>query len=92
MNIQDMLLNGNGNTILMVTPVMLQEFGRSLIAEATEKLKSQKPQIFTPKEFAERHRVDVSTLWRWCKAGLLSKTIVGTKVYYRDCDLKIKEG
>lgn len=86
-----MLSNGNSNTLLVVTPIMLQEFGHSLIAEATEKLRTQKEQIFTPKEFAERHRVDVSTLWRWCKAGILKKTVVGSKVYYRDCDLKVME-
>jgi len=27
-------------------------------------------------------------LWRWCQAGILKKTVIGGKVYYKDSDLK----
>ena len=92
MAIKDMINNDNGNTILMVTPAMLQEFAATLISEASERLKKEEERTYTPAEFAERHRVDKSTLWRWNRDGLLKKTIIGGKVFYRDSDLRKKEG
>lgn len=87
------LLNDNGNTLLMVTPAMLQEFASTLIQQAATKLQAQEEPTYTPSEFAARHRVDKSTLWRWNRDGLLKKTIIGGKVFYRDSDLSIrKEG
>ncbi len=91
MSIQEMLSNGS-NTLLMVTPSMLQEFAQSLIAEASEKLKTQEETLYTPREFAKRHHVDVSTLWRWVRDGHLTKITVAGKVYYKDSCLKVKEG
>ncbi len=77
----------------MVTPTMLQEFAATLIAEASEKLQAKEERTYTPAEFAARHRVDKSTLWRWNQEGLLKKTIIGGKVFYRDSDLSVrKEG
>lgn len=90
-NIQGIISENNGSTLLMLTPAMLNEFAQSLIQQAAEKLKKQEEQIFTPKEFAARHHVDVSTLWRWVKNGTLKKTTIAGKVYYKDSNLKIKE-
>lgn len=87
-----MINNDNGNTILMVTPAMLQEFAQALISEATTKLVSKEEPTFTPAQFAERWQVDKSTLWRWVKEGKLTKTVIGGKVFYRDSDLMKKEG
>lgn len=92
MAIQDLITSGNSNTILMLTPAMLQEFAATLISEASERLRKEEERTYTPAEFAERHRVDKSTLWRWNRDGLLRKTIIGGKVFYRDSDLKKKEG
>ena len=77
----------------MVTPTMLQEFAATLIVEASAKLQKQEEPTYTPAEFAKRHRVDKSTLWRWNRDGLLKKTVIGGKIFYKDSDLKIrKEG
>lgn len=93
MAIQELLQNGNGNTLLMVTPAMLQEFAATLIQEASAKLQTKEEPTYTPAEFAARHRVDKSTLWRWCRDGLLRKTVIGGKIFYKDSDLIIrKEG
>lgn len=92
MAIQDLITSGNSNTILMLTPAMLQEFAATLISEASERLRKEEERTYTPAEFAERHRVDKSTLWRWNRDGLLKKTIIGGKVFYRDSDLMKKEG
>ena len=92
MAIQELITSGSSNTILMLTPAMLQEFAATLISEASERLRKEEERTYTPAEFAERHRVDKSTLWRWNRDGLLKKTIIGGKVFYRDSDLTKKEG
>ena len=92
MAIQELITSGTSNTILMLTPAMLQEFAAVLIAEASEKLQAKEEPTYTPAEFAERHRVDKSTLWRWNRDGLLKKTVIGGKIFYKDSDLKRKEG
>ena len=93
MAIRELITSGNSNTILMLTPAMLQEFAATLIAEASKKLQAKEEQTYTPSEFAARHRVDKSTLWRWNRDGLLKKTVIGGKIFYKDSDLKIrKEG
>jgi hypothetical protein len=91
MAIQDLITSGNSNTILMLTPAMLQEFAQALISEAATKLVSKEEPTYTPAQFAERWQVDKSTLWRWVKEGKLTKTVIGGKVFYKDSDLR-KEG
>ena len=86
------LLKNGGCTLLVVTKEMLDEFARNLINEAVTKARPQEEPVYTPKEFAARHRVDVSTLWRWVQNGTLKKTVIGKKVFYKDSDLQIKEG
>ena len=78
----------NGNTILIVTPAMLQDFASKLIEEASAKLRKEEEPSYTPAEFAARWRVNKSTLWRWVRDGKLQKTIVGGKVFYKDSDLR----
>jgi hypothetical protein len=81
------LLNGSESTLLLVTPDMLREFAQTLIAEASAQLRSEEEPTYTPAEFAARHRIDKSTLWRWCREGRLKKTVIGKKVFYKDSDL-----
>ena len=81
----------DGNTILMVSAKELKDFAQELVNEAAAKLTCREEPAYTPKEFAARHRVAVSTLWRWCQQGILSPTKIGKKVYYRDSDLLAKE-
>ena len=83
------LFNGSESTLLLVTPKMLEEFAKTLISEASSRLRSEEEPIYTPAEFAKRHRVDKSTLWRWVQNGILAKTIIGNKVFYKDSDLRI---
>ncbi len=86
MVIQELLKNGS-NTLLMVTPADLKEFALSVANELSKNTTFEEKK-FTPKEFAARYGVSVGTLWRWCNAGILKKTVVGGKVFYRDSDLK----
>ncbi len=48
-------------------------------------------ELLTPTEFADKNKVSKTTIWRWVKSGVLRQTIIGNKVYYRQCDLKIIE-
>lgn len=92
MNIKQ-LLGANQNTLIIVSADDLKEFASSLIEEAQKLKPEQKDeQMYSPRAFANRHGVTTSTLWRWCKSGLLTPVRVGGRVYYRDCDLKIVEG
>ncbi len=71
----------------MVTPQMLQEFSLQVAKLVQEQQHVKREELFTPSQFAQRHGVDRSTLWRWRKNGLLKATVVGTKIYYKDTDL-----
>lgn len=84
MSIKQLISEGGENTLLMVTPTMLQEFARSVVDEFGKSTEETK---YTPSEFAKRKGVAKSTLHRWRKAGLLKPYMVGNKVYYRDSDL-----
>ena len=84
------ILNEEGNTLIVVSPAQLREYAMEVVSEFTEEMKKgagEEPK-YTPTEFAKRHGVNKSTLYRWCKAGLLQKHSIGGKVYYRDSDLK----
>lgn len=92
MKIKD-LLGANQSTLVIVSVADLKEFGASLIEEAQKVGSEQKDEkMFAPREFAKRHGVATTTLWRWCKSGLLTPVRVGGRVYYRDSDLRIVEG
>ena len=80
------LIQNDAKTLLLVSPTDLQEFALSVVNEYSKLTLEEKK--YTPKEFAKRHNVSEATLWRWCKAGILKRTIYGGKVYYRDSDLK----
>ena len=86
MNIKQ-LAESEPNSILMVTSGQLMEFAREVVAQAKENLSVPEEKVYNASEFAERHKVSKSTLWRWELAGILKKTVIGGKTYYRDSDL-----
>lgn len=86
MNIKEFLASGQ-NVQLVVSVADLKEFALVLISEAQHTDVQQSEHLYTPTEFAERLRVDKSTLWRWCKAGILKPTRIGSKVFYKESDL-----
>lgn len=85
-----MMSNGH-NVQLVVSVADLKEFALSLIEDAKCISTGEDERKYTPKEFAERHGVDRSTLWRWCKAGILTPIHIGGKTFYRDSDLKVED-
>lgn len=85
MAIRELLKESRG-TLLLVTPTDLKEFALSVIDEYKAKRPDDEKR-YTPAEFAERYGVRKETLWRWCQAGILKKTVIGGKVYYKDSDL-----
>lgn len=82
MNIKNLLEEGSA-TMLVVSPMELREFAISVVEEMS---RAQEEPKFTAAEFARRHNVDKSTIYRWCKAGILRPLVIGAKKYYRDSD------
>lgn len=70
--------------MLVVTPMELREFAVSVVEEMG---RVQEEAKYTATEFAARHSVNKSTLYRWRKAGILKALVIGGKTYYRDSDL-----
>ena len=87
------VLRVSPNMQLVITVADLKEFALSVANEVMNAGGNDRKdeKRYTPTEFADKHNVDKSTLWRWCKAGILTKTKEGGKVYYRESDLKIME-
>lgn len=76
--------------IFMVSPADLKEFALT-VANEVLKGKAEADKLHTPEDFAKLHGVDVSTLWRWRKAGILKATQIGGRVFYKESDLKKEE-
>lgn len=83
MNIRNIMEQGSA-TMLVVSPMELREFAISVVEEMS---RVQEEPKFTAAEFARRHNVDKSTIYRWRKIGILKPLIIGGKRYYRDSDL-----
>lgn len=79
------------NIQLVVTIADLKEFALSLMSETRCTDVQQSEPMYTPAEFAKLHKVDRSTLWRWCHAGILKPIHIGGKTYYKESDLKTDE-
>lgn len=87
----------NNNVQYVINADELKELFRSwyLEFEAMQKLANNKEddgELMTPTQFAQKNNVSKTTIWRWVKSGVLHQTIIGSKVYYRQSDLKLKEG
>ena len=76
------------DAVVIVTTADLREFVRELLAE--QKMPTEEP-LYSPDEFAKRKRVSKTTLWRWCKSGILKRTVIGGKVYFKDTDLTTQQ-
>lgn len=76
-----------GQTMVVVSPTDLREFALC-VADEVRKAEVEDNRLYTATEFAKLHSVDVSTLWRWRKAGVLKATKIGGNLFYKECDLK----
>ena len=87
------VLSLSPNMQLVITAADLMEFAMSIANEVKNEIGNNKGDdtLYSPTEFANKLHVDKSTLWRWRKAGILTQTKVGGRVYYRESDLKIVE-
>ena len=79
----------NATTLIVVSPADLKEFALEVVNEVLNAAPKQE-RLYTPTEFAEKMHVDRSTLWRWCKVGILKPTRMGGKVFYKESDLKME--
>ena len=86
MNINDLL--ARTNVQIVTTAADLKEFALAILAEVQNGSNKEEETLYTPSEFAARHRVSKPTLWRWCKAGILTPTRMGGKVYYKESSLR----
>lgn len=89
------MMNTKSNVQYVISRADLMAFAEELIkashsmqhAAPTEK---EEEPIYTAGEFAKKYGVNLSTLWRWRKAGIVNVTRIGGRVYYRDSDLNKK--
>lgn len=82
------ILLKRNDAVVMITTADLREFFQELLDEQKEH--EQEP-MYSPEEFAKRKRVSKTTLWRWCKSGILKRTVIGGKVYFKDTDLTTQQ-
>lgn len=71
----------------------LMAFAEELIKGASNQhaapaVKKAEEPIYTAGEFAKKYGVNLSTLWRWRKAGIVKETRIGGRVYFRDSDVQ----
>ena len=87
------LLSMSPSMQLVITAADLKEFALSVANEVMNSSGNSKEDdtLYSPDEFARKHHVSKSTLWRWRQAGILTQTKVGGKVYYRESNLKLVE-
>ena len=78
----------SNDAVVMITTGDLREFVQELLEE--QKAPVEEP-MYSPEEFAKRKRISKTTLWRWCKIGILKRTVIGGKVYFRDSDLTTQQ-
>ena len=76
------------DAVVMLTTGDLREFVQELLAEL--KAPAEEP-LYLPEEFAKRKRVSMSTIWRWCRIGILKRTVIGGKVFFKESNLKTQE-
>lgn len=84
------IIRQRSNTLFIATYADLRDAMYSVLTEIEEQKKAGEEKLYTPSEFAERHRVSKPTIYRWVKAGILKQTKYGGKVWYRDSDLQQK--
>lgn len=73
--------------MVVVSPSDLKEFALC-VADEVRMAEVEDNRLYTATEFAKLHSVDVSTLWRWRKAGVLKATKIGGNLFYKESDLR----
>ena len=93
MNITQILESG-ANVSFTINALDLKEWMLELVEEQRNRsTQPAKERLLSPKEASCKLHVDLSTLWRWDKAGYLKKVKLGNKAYYRMSDInKLMEG
>lgn len=89
--LQDIISSGANIQITIGANDLMQCF-RSAIQEAKNELESgilakKQESYVKPKEASGQLQVDLSTLWRWAKAGYLVPIEVGGKRLYKQSDI-----
>lgn len=82
--------NMAGSTLVVLTVEQLENYSRSLIAEAKmiEQMGLENDDsLLTSEEVCKKLHVSPSTLWRWGKVGYLMPLMIGGKNLYRKSDL-----
>ena len=79
---KDILLNQDA--IVMVSAGDLRELVEELLSR--QNAPTEEP-LYTPDEFAQRKRISKATLWRWCRNGILQRTVIGGKVFFKESNL-----
>lgn len=92
MNISELVRNG-ANVTLAVSISDLHEWSKGLIAETKRELEQsvvdEKSETYlTAKQTSEKLDVDLTTLWRWEKQGILLPVRAGKKRRYKMSDIK----
>lgn len=82
------LIKDKSNTLFIATYADLRDAMYSVLAEIEEQKRDGHEKLYTPTEFAEKHKVTKMTLNRWVRAGILKQTRYGGKVFYKESDLK----
>lgn len=82
----------NEGVLLVVSGADLREFAMAVAGEIKATPNKDDEKMYTPAEFAKMKGVSKVTLWRWCKAGILTPTKTGGKTYYKESNLKVMEG
>lgn len=87
MNISSILESG-ANVQLVINALDLKEAFLQWCEETKSKDTTQSEKYLTASETVKRLGVDLSTLWRWDKTGYLKKVKRGSKVFYKESDIK----
>lgn len=79
--------------IFQIAEKDLKSFGRNLINQAKNELldlvnKTNEERLLTTEQASKLLQVDISTLWRWDKAHILSPIKVANTKRYRMSDIK----
>lgn len=95
MNLNELIKSKTPNLQLVIGITDLKEFAIEIVDEVlSQNIEKEKEEKYlTTRETANKIGCDISTLWRWNKAGYLSSIKVGGKVRYRESDIrKVMEG
>ena len=77
------------NQMVVIGVEELMTLVKEQVVSALQSMKEERQERYlTRSEAAQTLNVDVSTLWRWAKNGILVPVKMGKKTYYRESDVK----